>query len=95
MASDVEAAKNSLRAGVYHFSRDLLGLIQLTGLKEIGFLSGSPGDDSSVALFGALIYNMAIHCPAVILKFPMAKGCPRRLRSPAEHLSAFRATMSV
>ncbi len=64
----------SFRAGVYHFSRDLLGLTQLPGLKEIFFLNGSPGDHSSLALFGALVYNMAIHCPSVILKLPL--HCP-------------------
>lgn len=80
-------------AGVYRFSRDLLGLTQLTRLKEIVFLSGSPGDSSSSALFGALAYIMAIRCPAVILKFPA--DSPMGSRSPAEHLSAFKATLSV
>ncbi len=83
----------SFRAGGYHFSRDLLGLTQVTGLKEIVFLGGSPGDSASAALFGALAYNLAIHCPAVILK--LTAGVPMGPRSPAEHLSAFKATLSV
>ncbi|DBA94564.1 TPA: hypothetical protein ACH3X1_002148 [Trebouxia sp. C0004] len=81
----------SFSAGVYCFSLDLLGVTQLTRLKEIVFLTGSPGDSSSFAVFGALAYNTAIHCPAVILKFPGIRGH----RSPAEHLSAFKATLSV
>ncbi len=40
-------------ASVYHFSRDLLGLTQLTRLKEILFLNGVVGDSSSLALFGS------------------------------------------
>ena len=79
--------------GVYRFSQDLLGLTQLTRLKEIVFLSGSPGDSSSSALFGALAYNLAIHCPVVILKLPA--NASMGAKSPAEHLSAFKATLSV
>ncbi len=81
----------SFSAGVYRFSQDLLGLTHLTELKEIVFSGGSPGDSSSFAVFGALVYNIAIHCPAVILKFPGRSGH----RSPAEHLSAFEATLAV
>ena len=78
-------------AGTFQFGHSILGFMQLKCLKSLAFSRGRPIDDMTAVYFGALLYNMARHCPDVQIELPspavVGPNCP------SEILSAFRATL--
>ena len=83
-------------AGSFQFGQSILGFMQLKCLKRLAFRHGRPIDDMTAGCFGALLYNMARHCPNVQIELP-SPLCGWHFRplanSPSDFLSTFRATL--
>ena len=83
-------------AGSFQFGQSILGFMQLKCLKRLAFRRGRPINDMTAGCFGALLYNMARHCPDVQVELPspLCGWHDRRLaNSPSDFLSTFRATL--
>ena len=83
-------------AGSFQFGQNILGFMQLKCLKRLAFRRGRPINDMTAGCFGALLYNMARHCPDVQIELP-SPLCGWHYRplanSPSDFLSTFRATL--
>ena len=84
-------------AGIFQFGQNILGFLQLKCLKSLAFCHGRPINDMTAGYFGALLYNMARHCPDVQVQLPAPfEAFGNSLvgyNSPSEMLSTFRATL--
>ena len=83
-------------AGIFQFGQSILGFMQLKCLKSLALRRGRPINDKTAGYFGALLYNMARHCPGVQIELP-SPLCVHPYwplaNSPSDFLSTFRATL--